>query len=73
MNLEKSWQYQGEFLLAYEDGTWDTDLFDIPLSVPSSDITKLIDWWVFEHQGKSVYRKVILATPYCVPYDPDLC
>lgn len=56
--MSKRW----ELLLAYEDQTWETEIFDLPRNVEPGDVN---DWFVREGPGTTrAYRKVILAALY---------
>lgn len=53
-----------ELLLAHEDTTWTTELFDIPIEIDRND-TNAVDKWIAANlYGDNAYRKVVLYAIY---------
>lgn len=63
-----------EFLRAWEDHTWDTEIVTVPDTdlesikvTPAGDDAETLAKWAGEHlSGQTQYRKVILWSVYCV-------
>ena len=53
-----------ELLLAYEDGTWTTEVVDCPADVDRDDYNDIDDWIHRELCGQAQYRKVVLFAVY---------
>jgi hypothetical protein len=56
-----------EFLLAWDDGTWTTEIFDVPISLEESSDDEVNVWWQNEYLYLDKYRHVILAAIYNIP------
>ncbi len=56
-----------EFLLAYEDQWWDTEVMDIPAT--AEDDTEIMTWFNKEIMTLAAYRKVVMGAIY--DHDPD--
>lgn len=53
-----------ELLLAHEDGTWTTKIFDCPDELDRNDLNAVEGWLVDEIYDLSRYRKVVLFAVY---------
>ena len=53
-----------EFLRAWEDQTWDTEVIDVPTML--QDDTTLMDWANTNLAPQTQYRKVVLFTVYAI-------
>lgn len=59
---------QIEFLLAYDDGRWTTDTFEVPIS--PYDREKAVDWMEENAMRTAALRDVVCVQVYNVP-EPD--
>ena len=59
--------FKVEFLLAYDDNTWTTEVFELPPQFDSCfvDDDQLVRWWQDEHGKRACYRKVVMSAMYC--------
>lgn len=55
---------QIEFLAAWEDGTWTTELVDVPDSLDRNSYEELRLWAERELAGQCQYRRVVLFAVY---------
>ena len=55
-----------EMLLAFDDNTWDTEVFEVPSEIYYSDYpdTMIPNWWERAYMGLSTYRRVDLVAVY---------
>jgi len=55
-----------EFLLAWDDMTWDTEILEVPPILHHEDCTdeNRIDWFHRVHGGEARYRKLAMAAVY---------
>lgn len=53
--------FRCEFLLAWEDHTWSTEVLDVPTQYNNvaATNTELEDWWLRRFGSKVNYRKVL--------------
>jgi hypothetical protein len=58
-----------EFLVAFDNRTWDTTIEDVPCDVPDENLRQ---WAELTLLSQARYRKAVLITVYCLnPLDED--
>lgn len=53
-----------ELLLAHEDGTWTTEIVDIPAEIDREDANSVREWTMEKLWGLVLYRKIIFFGVY---------
>lgn len=53
-----------DFLLAYDDYTWGTRTFELPVELKTCKDDELEAWWVKNEGGNSWFGNVVMAKVY---------
>ncbi len=57
--------FKVEFLLAWNDGTWTTEFYEVPIRLDFSSDEELNEWWQNEHiHSEPKYENLVLVTVY---------
>ena len=59
--------FKVEFLIAKDDKTWDTEIFDVPLSLEDSSDKDIEYWWLINYMSYKKYEQVVAVTIYNFP------